>query len=122
ISHSWNFSAVMASKSNVGIDIQRYVDKISRLEHKFLSNKEKDQLTAIHKLELLHIYWGAKEAVFKAYGRKQVSFKDHIYIHPLDYSSNGGKFKVSFNKDINMEFEANYKIIGDYFLVYLMEQ
>ena len=31
-------------------------------------------------LQALHIYWGAKEALYKAYGRKQLNYREHIRI------------------------------------------
>ena len=122
LSHSWNYAAVIASPYNVGIDIQRKVEKIKRIAHKFMSDQEFSSLDANSPIDHLHIYWGAKEAIFKAYGRKELAFKEHIQIEAFAYEPLNGKFKAALKKgEIEMNFEGKYEIMDGYFLVYVIE-
>jgi len=122
LSHSWNYAAVIASPHNVGIDIQRKVDKIKRIAHKFMSDQEFESIDNILQIEHLHVFWGAKEAIFKAYGRKELAFKEHIQIYAFKYDPLGGKFEAKLKKDeIQMNFQGAYEIMDDHFLVYVIE-
>ncbi|NJL76372.1 MAG: 4'-phosphopantetheinyl transferase superfamily protein [Saprospiraceae bacterium] len=74
ISHSNKLAAVMAAPHLVGVDVQLVVPKIERIASKFLGQAEMDSIQSAHKIEHLHVYWGAKEALFKAYGKKELNF------------------------------------------------
>lgn len=74
LSHSYPYVACAVSTGiSVGIDIQYKVDKIHRLQDKFLSAAEQ-QLTG-QTLDGLTFAWCAKEAMFKKYGEGSVDFK-----------------------------------------------
>lgn len=85
-SHSHGRVAVLLQTVPCGIDIQFFVPKIQRIAHKFLSVQEAESLDAAHLLEHLHCYWVIKEAVFKAYGRRQLEFREHILVSPFAYN------------------------------------
>jgi len=122
ISHSRDKVVVMAAPRLVGIDIQVVVEKIERIAYKFMRPAELDSLEPITRLEHLHVYWGAKEALYKAYGRKKLDFKQHIFINPFAFDVTNGQCSGYVKKD---DFEASFKIwyekLGDYILVYGME-
>lgn len=99
ISHSHQLAAAVAAPSLCGIDIQFIVPKITRLAHKFLRSEEKDCIVAAHELDQLHFFWGAKEALYKAYGRKQLEFIDHIHITPFPYLGPIGQTTGYVRKD-----------------------
>jgi len=123
ISHSRQLVSVMAAPQAVGIDIQKLVGKIESIAHKFLRPEEMESLSKSERLEHLHVYWGAKEALYKAYGRKQLDFKQHISIEPFEYNLRTGKcFGTVQKDDYFAEFELRYEQIGDYILVYGIEQ
>ena len=42
------------------------------------------------RMEHLSVYWGAKEALYKAYGRKKLEFKQHILVEPFKYNLKKG--------------------------------
>lgn len=86
-SHSHEQVAVILANVEVGIDIQFIVPKIEVLAHKFLSETEMASIKAATRLEHLHFYWGAKEAAYKAHGRKELDFRQHIFIEPFDYQA-----------------------------------
>ena len=80
ISHSRELTSVMASPRLVGVDIQKLVGKIDRIASKFMTGVEMECLDEKYRLEHLHVFWGAKEALYKAYGRKQLDFRQHIFV------------------------------------------
>jgi phosphopantetheinyl transferase len=112
----------MASPKLVGVDIQKLVGKIDRIVHKFMRDVEIDSVSSEFRLEHLHVYWGAKEALYKVYGRKQLDFREHIFIEPFSYDLEKGVCKGAIVKDdYRLECDLFYKKIDDYILVYGME-
>lgn len=122
ISHSHDFSAAIAAPKSVGIDIQFLVAKIERLAHKYMRSVEIESLEDESKVEHLHVYWGAKEALYKAYGRRQLDFCSHILIDPFPYNSEGGTFTGQVIKEgFGARYKLWYRLIGKYMLVYAVE-
>ena len=78
ISHSGSYAAALVShKIKVGVDIEMPVHKITRIQHKFLTELE---LLRLQKLSLsfvqqLTLGWSIKEAVFKWHGKKKSAFQ-----------------------------------------------
>ena len=122
ISHSREMAAIMAAPRTVGVDIQKLVTKIERIAHKYMREEESASLQPVSRLVHLHVYWGAKEALYKAYGRRQLDFKAHIHIAPFVFDPQGGSFSGEIIKD---DYRAKYKIyyeqFGEYILVHAME-
>ena len=119
ISHTHQMAAAIAAPHSVGIDIQIFVPKIDRLAHKYMRPEESESLEEITKLRHLHVYWSAKETLFKIYGRRVIDFKKNLLVEPFPYSENGGQFKGRVVKDgFDETFHLYYEVIGDYFLVY----
>lgn len=122
LSHSREMAAVAASPDAVGVDIQKIVTKIDRIAHKFMREEEKASLEIATNIAHLHVYWGAKEALYKAYGRKELDFRQHIHIQPFSFDLENG---TCTGKIIKGDFAANYQIwyeqIGEFILVYCIE-
>lgn len=79
VSHTNNYVALVLSQTPCGIDIQAYSPKIARIATKFMNFAEEDYLIGLNEKDYtvsLHVYWSAKEAVYKAYGKKELAFKD----------------------------------------------
>ncbi len=122
ISHSNRYAAVIAAPFLVGIDIQKIVLKIERIAHKFLRDCEAESITEDNRLEHLHVYWGAKEALYKAYGRRTLDFCKHILVEPFSYKTPEGFFRGSVRKgDFEADFNLRYELIGDLMLVLALE-
>lgn len=121
LSHSGEFCAALLAPGNIGIDVQLLVDKISRIAHKFISEAELLHLDAAHYMEHLHVYWGAKEAIYKAYGKKALDFCHHIRIMPFPFEAKGGIFFGQLRKDeVAMDFCLYYRLRGSYMLVWAL--
>lgn len=88
ITHSFNFSAIIISdKTPVGIDIEMQRDKIVRIAHKFTPIEEYKTIANHDALvSKLTIVWGAKESLYKIYGKKKLLFLQHIYIEDFKFA------------------------------------
>ncbi|MFK7981788.1 MAG: 4'-phosphopantetheinyl transferase superfamily protein [Saprospiraceae bacterium] len=123
ISHSWNIVAIMAAPYDIGVDIQREVEKIARIERKFIRPVEKESLRKDTKIPHLHIYWGAKEALYKAYGRKQLGFVRHIHVDPFVYDLSVGQATAAIHKAAyHAYFDVFYEKIAECYMVYVIEK
>lgn len=119
-SHSKEFVAVILGKMSVGIDIQRFVPRISAIAHKYMREEEFASLADETRLEHLHYYWGAKEALYKCYGRKELEFKGHILIEPFKYTEKGNTSGIVHKDAFHQKYELTLEKMGDYFLVYAL--
>ena len=109
ISHTRDRVAVMAHPRRCGVDIQVLVPKIERLAPKFMRPEELASLTPTTRLEHLHVYWGAKEALYKAYGRRQLDFRSHIHIRPFRYGESSLFFGCIEKEDFKQHFRLHHQ-------------
>lgn len=81
VSHTKNLIAIaILEHKEIGIDIEYCSDKVERVKHKFLSESE---LSVIQSNEELTNYWCTKEAAYKLNGKRNISFKNDIYLSPI---------------------------------------
>ena len=87
ITHSFTFTAIIISEKNpVGIDIEKQRDKIVKIAHKFTPIEEYNTIANHEALvSKLTIVWGAKESLYKIYGKKKLQFIHHIYIEDFSF-------------------------------------
>jgi 4'-phosphopantetheinyl transferase len=120
LSHSYDYAAVMISKSRpVGIDIEQIKQKVERIAPKFLRPQELNAIDALHKIEQLYVCWCAKEAVYKCYGQKEVSFLDNIALQPFDYAAEGSLNARLHKGEIDLNYQVDYLQYEDYMLGYV---
>ncbi len=120
-SHSKQLVAVIAAPVSCGVDIQNITPSVERIAHKFMSDKEMESLKPKTRQEHLHVYWGAKEALYKAYGRKKLEFKEHIIIEPFPYNLKKGKCKGHVIKgNFSATYTLCYQKIDNHMLVYCL--
>lgn len=120
ISHSRDISAAIASDVAVGIDVQKIVSKITRILPKFMNAAERANLDPVHSILHAHVYWGAKEALYKAYGRRALDLCTHIQLHPFTFQKDHGTCRGSIHKDTyRQDFQICYQLLPQqYMLVY----
>lgn len=84
ISHCGDYAAaIVSSNRRVGIDVEIPVEKILKIQDKFLCDEEKGQFTTGLKTpdsRLTTLLWSAKESVFKWYSNGGVDFREHIQL------------------------------------------
>lgn len=124
LSHSHGMTAVLAGPYDLGIDIQKMTPKIASIAERFLTE---DELSCISVesffLEHLHVFWGAKEALYKAYGRRSLDFCKHLWVKPFSYHPHIGFAEGVVQKNgYEKTFEIRYEIVlQEYMLVYAWE-
>jgi phosphopantetheine--protein transferase-like protein len=110
---------MVSKRRPVGIDIEQIKQKVERIAHKFMRPTELAFIDDQHKLEQMYVCWCAKEAVYKCYGQKEVSFLDDITLHPFDFNAEG-----QLNADLrkgktSLNYSVNYLQYEDYMIGYV---
>ena len=122
ISHSHQLAAAIAAPVKVGIDIQFMVAKIDRLTTRFLRPEEQASLQAATRIAHLHAYWGAKESLYKAYGRRELDFRQHLRVEPFAFQPEGGTMLGCIVKNgVVQPYQLWYRLMEPYVLVYAIE-
>lgn len=105
ITHSFNFCGLIISDENpVGIDIEKQRDKIVKIAHKFTPIEEYEQIKDNDLVRKLTVVWGAKESLYKIYGKKQLLFKEHIYVDNFKLSDERTTGEIRYNKETSTFF------------------
>jgi 4'-phosphopantetheinyl transferase len=117
ISHSGDYVAIILNeKEPCGIDIEKITPKIERIKHKFLNETDLKHITSEQDLT---IYWSAKEALYKYYGKKEVLFIENLFIE--SFSKNENAFIGIINMpDLKAKLNMVWEKIEDYVLVYTL--
>jgi len=120
LSHSFDYAAVMISrKSPVGIDVEQIKQKVERIAHKFMRPTELGFIDPQNKIEHLYVCWCVKEAVYKCYGQKEVSFADDISLQPFKFD-NKGVIEARLQKgDVSLNYSVGYLQFEDYMVGYV---
>jgi phosphopantetheinyl transferase len=98
ITHSFPYiGAAINYEKEIGIDVQTIQDRIHRIQHKFLS--EKEQFICEDNTGKITLAWTAKEAAFKRYGLGAVDFIQHMPITSITFGEQEALLKMAFSKD-----------------------
>ena len=113
ITHSYTFSAVVVSSSEVGVDIEKKRDKIIKIAPKFIGYETTYLSNTDPKLiQKLTWIWCVKESLYKLYSTPGMLFKKHFLVLPFGTESNTTSAWIIKNnqrskyKAIFMEFEG----------------
>lgn len=112
ITHSFEFTAVIVSNKKVGIDIEKQREKIKLIAPKFTPIEEYKALGDGEDLiRKLTIVWGAKESLYKLYGKKGLLFLHDIFVEDFNIPDQKTTARVTHDQKITyytlnfMEFE-----------------
>lgn len=82
LSHTAGWAAAVLHRSrSVGIDIEPVRDQFRRVVPRVLSDNEIAH--AAGDPNRLAVYWCAKEALYKLYGKRQLTFREHLHVEPF---------------------------------------
>jgi phosphopantetheinyl transferase len=116
ISHCGDYAAAIASTQNrVGVDIEIPHPKVERIQHKFITEKEKGILDDVSvnghpEFSGLTMAWSIKEAMFKWQGTGEVDFKKHMQIEAINKTSNVFVADCIFSKEVTIHLQV-YNIL-----------
>jgi len=117
ISHSFPYAAAIIHKTNpVGIDIEMPRKKIERISKRFLSDVELE--AANENIEVLSIYWSAKETLYKIYGKKKLIFRKNIEVLAFEMSDEGEIEGIIKIDDEVTTYTLRFLKIDNHYLVY----
>jgi phosphopantetheinyl transferase len=108
ISHSFDFSAIVLSHCNIGIDLELVKEKVVRLAPRFMDMSHLENLSETDTMKKATVVWGIKEAIFKLKNEVGISFTDHIFESPFQLSDKKCSAELRFNNVIQ-----HYDIIFD---------
>lgn len=119
LSHSGNLAGLLVSpQTPCGLDIELMDERVVRIAPRFCNKEELDFIQEGEKLEALHLIWGAKECMYKAYGRKEIDFRKHMRLEPFSVSDSG---RLSGTLELPgglTQYSIGYKKRGDYLLLW----
>ena len=119
MSHSHERVALVLNKtSDVGVDLQQFTPKISRIQHKFASEFELDNIDSDMHTEKLILLWCAKETIYKRMKIFGLIFKSEIEVEPFDYGNQGILNSTVRHGNETYSIPLKYEILDDYTLVY----
>lgn len=108
ITHSFNFSAIIVSDAEVGIDIEKQRNKILKIAHKFTPIQEYRTIANEDALiRKLTIVWCAKESLYKSFAEKGVSFLQNIYVEEFALEDLKTTATVTY-KDETEKYNVDY--------------
>ena len=96
------------------------MERITRIEHKFISESERAKLPQTKRLvPYYHVFWGAKESMYKAYGEKELDFRKHMHVYPFRIYHKQTNFSGYINKSkLYQAYNLHYENIKENYLVY----
>ena len=122
ISHANHLAAVIIYEGKkVGIDIEKISGRILKIKNKFLSPEELKFIEATNEIAQLHVCWGAKESLFKLYGKGSLPFIEGIKINAFEYSKTGQVAASIAIPAYHANFNVQYLKYEDFMLTWVME-
>lgn len=122
ITHSFTFSAIIISETTlVGIDIEKQRDKILRIAHKFTTPKDYIHLNDKDLVRKLTIVWGAKESLYKIFGKEGLSFLRHIYVVDFIFDQAQTTATITY-EDIKYSYTVYFLEFKGFTCVYALDE
>jgi phosphopantetheinyl transferase len=115
ISHCGDYAAAIVSTQNrVGVDIEIPHPKVERIQHKFITETEKNVLDKINANDynILTMAWSIKEAMFKWQGIGEVDFKKHMQIEAINKTTTGFVAHCIFCKETPIHLQVYNISVG----------
>ena len=124
VSHTENLIAIICSeKQVVGIDIEKISERVLKIAHKFTNREEEKLIDKNDPMISTMVLWCSKEAMYKIYEKRALSFTDNIRL--LDYQYNEHTQRLSGwiknSVDAPIYCTGAYIIFQDFLLVYFIK-
>ena len=121
ISHSHEFSAIVISDENIGLDIEILKEKTLKIAPRFMDISHLENLNEEEKIKKATIVWGIKESIFKVKNEVGISFTDHIFETPFSFEDKKTIATLKFNNK-EEKFKIQFDSIEDYIFVCAFEK
>jgi len=122
VTHTGKYAAVIISKIlSVGVDIEKITSRILKVKNKFLNERELESPEKENNLECLYVYWCSKEAVYKLYGKRNLDFREDIFIKEFSISPKGKTKGIIKNEKIEKKVNLFFEFFDEHVLVYAID-
>ena len=117
LTHSFPYvAAQIDSYESVGIDLEQPKEKLLKIAPRIMADYE---LADAGQDIVKHcVYWCAKEALYKVYGKRGLTFSNHLNIEPFNIQRSGELKGRIDDHGIEIKVDLCYTIQPDYVLVY----
>ena len=120
VSHTEHYAtAILHQSCPVGIDIEPVKEKLVRIIPRILSADE--YWHANNNPDMLCVYWCAKEALYKLYSLRQLSFREQINVNSFDFRENGTLFGTIRTDRYLIHCAVFYQKIHNFIVAYTFE-
>lgn len=116
ISHSNDFSCIVMSDQNIGVDLEILKDKTLKIAPRYMDIRHLEGLSETDKLIKATIVWGIKECVFKIKNQIGISFLDHIFEDAFSLEDKKATVQLRFNNQTE-HFTIFFDSVEDYIFV-----
>lgn len=103
----------------IGVDIETVRPQLIKIKHKFCREDELMYIPLEHEIQYLLAIWSSKEAIYKAYGKKEVDFREHMQILPFTLGEMGS-FQANFLIGTPTRFTVHYRWNGVQFMCWTL--
>lgn len=102
LSHTQQYAVLIESLLNCGIDMERINERVKKIAVRFLHEQEWAFIKHESETELLTLFWSAKEAIYKWYGKRSLIFNTQIILQ-----------EIQFEKDDYQKGILLYQLLAD---------
>ena len=121
LSHTEGYAGVIISDKQCGVDVHKLETRIEKIAPKFINKEEwKCLLDGEERLAQIHLFWSAKEALYKFYGKKLLDFREHMHIKPFIPGKEGILSGTISKGDYRVELPIFYHFEEEYLLAYTL--
>ncbi|MDO1501833.1 4'-phosphopantetheinyl transferase superfamily protein [Winogradskyella maritima] len=121
ITHSFEFSGVIISHSEVGIDIEKQREKIAIIAKKFVDYEfQYLSLKASDYVRKLTVIWGIKESLYKLFATPGMLFREHFLVIPFTLEDSETVCWIDYNNQKH-RYNANYLEFEGFTCAYVVE-
>lgn len=117
LSHSYPYVAAQIHPTHsVGIDVEQPKEKLLKIAHRILDADEVKN--AGDDITKHCIYWCAKEALYKVYGKRGLLFTNHLKVKPFVREAQGDIQGIIAWNGLKESIDLHYIVNRDFVMVY----
>ena len=119
ISHTKGYIAVLIHPSKrVGVDIERISERVLKVQHKFLLEKDLMVIPVENELVQTSLLWSAKESLFKIMDVAEIQFAEQLHIEPFVLQQEGVFSAYETRTDVQQKFSVYYEVFSEMVLTW----
>ncbi len=112
--------ALVSGNCGVGIDIEMRGNKVQKLISKFLNEAEIAAVAG--DVTMMHLFWSAKETLYKIYRQKKLQFKENLLLPPVELQTTGQFMGTVQTYNLHQTYAVQYEVMPDYVLTYVLKE